>query len=110
MGLKEKFTVWLLEKKLKGSPMFKWLRKYPVLLGVFIVCLGTVLEFFGAGGWADVLQRVAHGLGVGLGDVASPVSAAEVSGAVAGLLGVAMKLVSDAKKRKAAKHGNQGNG
>ena len=103
MGLKSKIVVWFLSKKLKGSVMLKWLRKYPVLVGVAIVCLGTILEFFGAGGWAQVLLSLASGAGLTLDAVNAPVSAVEVTGAIAGLLGVVTKVTRDYQKRKAAK-------
>jgi hypothetical protein len=110
VGLKNKIVVWFVKQKLKGSSMLKWLRKYPVLAGVAIVrivSVGTILRFFGMEGWAELLTNLAQGVGLGLGDIGSPVSAVEVSGAVAGLLGVGTKVWMDHKKRRAAKRGTE---
>jgi hypothetical protein len=43
---------------------------------------------------------MADGAGLALGDIESPVSVVEVSGAVVGLLGVVTKLVRDWRKKK----------
>lgn len=111
MGLKNKLVVWFLKRKLEGGSMLKWLRKYPVLIGVAIVAIATILRAFGQAEWAEMLSGLSKGLGLTLADAENaPVTGPEVAGAVAAILGVITKLVSDAKKRKAAKNGNsQGN-
>ncbi len=104
MGLKNKVVVWFLKRKLEGGAMVKHLRKYPILVGVAIVALATILRFFGQTEFAEVLSSLSQGLGLTLADAENaPVSGTEVAGAVAAILGVGMKLTADRKKRKAAK-------
>lgn len=107
MGLKTKIVLWFMKRKLEGGSMVKWLRKYPVLIGVAIIATATILRAFGQAEWAEMLSGLSKGLGLTLADAENaPVTGPEVAGAVAAILGVITKLVSDAKKRKAAKNGN----
>ena len=104
MGLKDKIVVWFVKRKLKGSAMLKHLRLYPVLVGVAIISIATILRFFGQTEFAEVLVGLSQGLGLTLADAENaPVTGPEVAGAVAAVLGVGAKLLADHKKRKAAK-------